>query len=253
MRDVVFHSAALARDMQYRVLSPTNMRAGQKLPVVYVLHGGGADFRQWSNESDVAHYAELGMILVMPQGDSSYYTNSAERPRDRYEDYIVKDLILDVENRLPVAGGRQNRAIIGVSMGGFGAVKLGLRHPDTFAFVGGISSVLDVPQRPFSIKRISQWRHHRSIFGPWGGQTQRDNDPLVLVRSTEPTTAPYFFFTCGEQEGFLPSNQQFAALLAHRNFRFEFHTGPGGHDWTQWNRWMPALFASLSAHLKHQS
>ena len=65
--------------------------------MLYLLHGGGGGFRDWSNYSDVAGYAERGLILVMPEGNSSYYTNSADRPQDRYEDYIVHDLIADVE------------------------------------------------------------------------------------------------------------------------------------------------------------
>jgi putative tributyrin esterase len=184
----------------------------------------------------------------MPEGHESYYTNSATRPEDRYEDYIVKDLITDVEARFPVATGRQNRSIVGVSMGGFGAVKLGLAHPELFNFAGGLSSAIDVPSRPFSLKRIQQWRSHRSIFGPWGGSTQRYNDPFVLARTADPIQTPYLFLSCGEQEGLLPANRQFAAVLSQRHIGHEFHTIPGGHDWNQWNGWLVQTFQSLREH-----
>jgi putative tributyrin esterase len=253
MRDVTFHSIALKRDMQYRAVLPARLALGQRLQVVYLLHGGGGGFRDWTNESEVAHFAEPGLLLIMPEGGSSYYTNSAGRPRDRYEDYIVNDLVADAESRFPVASGRANRAIVGVSMGGFGAVKIGLRHPELYAFAGGISSAVDVPRRRFSIKRIQQWRFHSEIFGPSGSQTRRDNDPFVLAGSANPETAPYFFLTCGEQEGLLPSNREFAALLKQRHFRYEFHTGAGGHEWKQWNGWLPSLFQSLTEHLGPRS
>jgi poly(3-hydroxybutyrate) depolymerase len=68
LRDVSFRSPALNRDMPYRVIMPVNVAPGAKLPVVYLLHGGGGDFRDWSNYSDVAHYAESGLMLVMPEG-----------------------------------------------------------------------------------------------------------------------------------------------------------------------------------------
>lgn len=249
MQDVSFYSNALHRYMQYRVILPSSIAADQKLVTVYLLHGGGGNFRDWSNYSDVARYAEDGVALVMPEGDSSYYTNSVDRPQDRYEDYIVNDLIADVESRWPVKTGRQNRAVVGVSMGGFGAVKLGLKHPELFIFVGGISSAIDVPSRPFSIKRIGQWRSHKSIFGAWGSPTRRENDPFVLVQSAHPAQAPYLFLTCGEQEGLLPANKKFAVLLEQHHFQFEFHTAPGGHDWNQWNRWLPEAFKSLLAHV----
>ena len=161
MQDVTFHSAALNRDMPYRAIFPAQIAPGQKLPVVYLLHGGGGNFHDWSNYSGVAQYAERGLILIMPEGNSSYYTNSADHPQDRYEDYIVHDLIADVERRFPALTGRANRAIAGPSMGGFGAVVLSLKHPDLFVFAAGMSSALDVPSRPFSIKRVGQWRQQR--------------------------------------------------------------------------------------------
>lgn len=249
MRDVTFHSATLGRDMQYRVIFPNNISVGQKLPAIYLLHGGGGGFRDWSNYSDVARFAEQRLILIMPEGHDSYYTNSATRPQDRYEDYIASDLISDVESKFPVAAGRQNRAIVGVSMGGFGAVKLALHHPELFVFAAGLSPAVDVPTRPFSVKRPLQWRHHRSIFGPQDGQVQRDNDPFVLVRSADPAKVPYLFLSCGEQEGLLPANRKFAFLLQQRHVGYEFHAVPGGHDWNQWNEQLASCFQSLLAHL----
>jgi putative tributyrin esterase len=249
LRDITFHSAALGRDMQYRVISPLQS-TGQTLPVIYLLHGGGGGYRDWSNYSDVARFTETGLLLVMPEGESSYYTNAVDPPQDRFEDYITYDLLTDVGKRFPVAPGRGNRAIIGVSMGGFGAVKIALRHPDLFAFAAGLSSAIDVPRRAFSIKRMHQSRHYTAIFGPAGSQTRHDNDPLVLVRTANPESAPYFFLTCGEQEGLLPANREFAALLEQRRFRYEFHTIRGGHDWNQWNGWLPQVFRSLSEHMK---
>ncbi len=154
-----------------------------------------------------------------------------------------------MESKFPVATGRSNRAIVGISMGGFGAVNLALRHPELFIFAGGISSAIDVPRRAFSIKRLQQSRHYNSIFGLSGSQTRRDNDPFVLARTANPEAAPYFFLTCGEQEGLLPANREFAALLEAKHFRYEFHTVPGSHDWNQWNAWLPSLFRSLAEHM----
>jgi len=253
LQDITFQSPALSREMQYRVIFPAKLSPGQKLPVVYLLHGRGGGYRDWSNYSDVARFAESGLLLVMPEGASSYYANAVDPPQDRYEDYIVHDLINDVSSRFPVAEGRANRAILGVSMGGFGAVNLALRHLDMFMFVGGISSAIDVPRRPFTIRRFQQSRHFNSIFGPHGSQTRRDHDPLILIRAADPNTAPYFFLTCGEQEGLLPSNREFASLLSQRQFKYEFHTVHGDHDWNQWNAWLPVVFRSLSEHLQADS
>lgn len=248
MQDVTFYSTSLERDMPYRVILPLILPAKKKVPVVYLLHGGGGGYRDWSNYSDVARFAEKGLILVMPEGNSSYYVNAVDRPKDRYEDYITKDLISDVEARFPVAPGRTNRAIVGISMGGFGAVTLALKHPDLLVFVGGISSALDVPSRPFSFHRIGQYRQHAAIFGSRGSRSRRDNDPYILARSADVSSMSYFFLSCGEQEGLLPANNKFVMLLRDRGFRYEFHSVPGGHDWAQWNARLPELFESLRLH-----
>ena len=245
MQDVTFRSSALGRDTTYRVILPASVPPGSKLAVVYLLHGGNGNFRDWSNYTDVARFAERDLLLVMPDADDSWYTNSVERPRDRYEDYITQDLVADVESRFPAAPGRANRAIAGNSMGGFGAVKLALRHPDLYAFAGGLSSALDVPGRPFSVARIRKYLHYRSIFGPWKSATRRENDPFALASSADPAKIPYFFLTCGEQEGLLSTNRSFAEILERRHFAYEFHVVPGGHDWPQWNARLDDLFRSL--------
>lgn len=249
-KDLTFFSTSLNRVMTYRVILPAALPPNQKLPAVYLLHGGDGTYRDWSNYSEVARYAEQGYLLVMPEGNNSYYTNAVDRPQDKFEDYIVKDLIADVESRFPVIVRRDSRAIVGVSMGGFGAVKIALKHPELYGFAAGLSSALDVPSRPFSIKRISQYRGHAQIFGLWGSATRRDNDPLVLVQTADPAATPYVFLSCGDREGLLAINRKFSNLLKQRAFHHEFHSVPyGNHDWNQWNSQLPAVFSALSQHL----
>ncbi len=101
MRDVTFHSVALNRDMPYRVVLPANIAPGQKLPVVYLLHGGGGGFRDWTNDSDVAAFCGAGRNPRHAGGQFLLLRQLCQRPEDRYEDYIVKDLIADVEGRFP--------------------------------------------------------------------------------------------------------------------------------------------------------
>ena len=122
--------------MTYRVYLPERVAADAKLSAVYLLHGCGTSFRDWSNDSDVGEYAAKGLVLVMVDGACSYYMNAALNPKDRYQDYLIHDLIADAESRLPIASDKQNRAVVGVSMGGFAAVNLALTHPDLFVFAG---------------------------------------------------------------------------------------------------------------------
>jgi putative tributyrin esterase len=249
MRDITFHSQALAREMQYRVFLPEKS-GDHKLPVVYLLHGGGGTFRDWSNYSYVSEFAADGLLLVMPQGDNSYYTNAVRPPQDRYEDYIVNDLAADVENRFPARTDRDGRAIVGVSMGGIAAVRLALVHPGRFAFAGGISPAIDVPRRRFTWRRLGQSRRFEKLFGPDGSETRRNNDPFFLARKADPKTLPYFYLVCGKQEGLIAPNREFADLLKRSGIAHEFHAVSGGHEWPRWDDDLPGLFAVLRKHLQ---
>jgi S-formylglutathione hydrolase FrmB len=247
MQDVTFYSQALHRAMQYRVFLPET--TAKNLRVVYLLHGGGGTFRDWSNYSDVAQFAGRDLLLVMPQGDYSYYTNAAARSQDRYEDYIVDDLAADVEGRFPARRDRAGRAIVGVSMGGFGAVKLALQHPDHYVFAAAMSPAIDVPRRRFTWKRFNQSRSFLEIFGAEGSDSRRNNDPFVLAQAADAKSTPYLYLTCGRLEGLLAPNQEFDSLLERRGIAHEFHSVPGGHEWNQWATQLPAVFKSLRQHV----
>lgn len=248
LRDISFHSPALGRKMTYRVIIPRSNWPQGNLPVVFLLHGGGGDYRDWSNYSDVSKHAATGLILVMPQGDYSYYTNAVSPPANRYEDYISLDLISDVERRFPIARERSRRAIVGVSMGGFGALKIAMDHPALFSFAGGLSPAVDVVRRPFSIRRVQQYQAMEAIFGPWGSTVRQSRDPFLAAMKVQPSTSPYFYLSCGEQEGLLAANREFVSIIAKRGLKHEFHVVPGGHDWNQWNRELDALFSTMAPH-----
>jgi putative tributyrin esterase len=235
--------------MTYRAFLPASITEGQKLPVVYLLHGGGGGFRDWSNNSNVSQYAGHGIVLVMPEGNSSYYMNAVQVEGDKYEDYITQDLIADVETRFPAKRDRENRAIVGVSMGGFAAIAYALTRPDLFIFAGAISPAVDVPSRRFSIKHADQWWRFRTVFGPLGSKDRQARDPFVLVQSANPRVTPYIYMTAGEQEPLLGPIRRFSARLREENFAYEFQTKPGGHDWTQWDQQIPGCFTSLVTRL----
>jgi putative tributyrin esterase len=249
-RDVNFYSSALHRNMTYAVYMPKDTR-GTRFPVVYLLHGCGGSFRDWISDSDVGAYAAKGLVLVAVDGDCSYYMNAALDAKDRYEDYFVHDVLVDAESRLPVLNGRERRAVVGVSMGGLAAVKLAFTRPDLFAFAGAISPAIDVPSRHFSWSRWSQSMRFRRIFGPVGSETRAHSDPFILVKTAESAKTPYLYITAGEQEPLLSPIRRFGVLLKQRNYAYEFHTRPGGHDWSEWASQVPGCLDSLVAHVQH--
>lgn len=169
-----------------------------------------------------------------------------------HEDYITKDLILDIESRFPARRDRERRAIVGISMGGFGAIDLVLVHPDPYAFAGALSPSIDMPRRRFNIRRFGQWWRMRMIFGPYESKERASRDPFELVQTMDPKKAAYIYMAVGEQEPLFDPNRRFAERLQQRGFAHEFHVKPGWHDWNQWNAQIPGCFDSLFSHLSAQ-
>ncbi|MCA1652351.1 MAG: hypothetical protein LC753_19515 [Acidobacteria bacterium] len=133
-------SAAVGKAMRYLVLVPEGYRASQRrYPVLYLLHGLYGDYMDWTTRTNVAEYTRtLPLIVVMPDGTNSWYTNSAAEGGARFEDYVLDDLVKDVESKYRAIRSRHGRAIAGLSMGGYGALKMALRRPGEFVFAGGL-------------------------------------------------------------------------------------------------------------------
>jgi putative tributyrin esterase len=142
------------------MILPEHLAAGQRLPVIYLLHGNGSGFREWSESSNLTALMHPPYMLILPEGHSSYFINSATRPEDHYEDFITQDLIADAEKDLPSSPQRDDRAIFGVSMGGFAAINLSFKHPDLYSFVGALSPASRRPRTrllfpsPFAVPRL---------------------------------------------------------------------------------------------------
>ena len=247
LHDTTFHSEALGRDVTYRVIAPASFQAEQRVRIVYLLHGLGRDFREWSEWSSIAELAAKGYVLVMPEGGASFYVNSAMVPQDRYEDFITHDLIGDAEKGLPRPVEPLDRAIVGVSMGGYGAIVLSLKHPGLYGFAGALSPPVEVTARPFRLLKLSNSLGFRRVFGPAGSATRIADDPFMLERKAEAGRTTFLFLSAGESEPLLEPIKRFEVLLQARNISHEFRTQPGGHDWAQWNAQLPELIKSLEA------
>jgi putative tributyrin esterase len=238
VRDSAFHSAALDREMKYRVLLPCFYQAGvERFPVLYLLHGLYGNYLNWSTLTNLKHYAEkYSLIVVMPDAGDSWYTNSAASAKDNFEDYIARDLVAEIDGKFRTLRERQARAIAGLSMGGYGALKIALRYPGNFALAGSLSGALDAPQDLGD--RVPPFRDQlMKVFGPAGSAVRRDNNVFSMLRGASAKDIPYFYLACGSADAdFLQVNREFAAKLSSRGVAYEYHETPGGHAWDYWNR-----------------
>jgi putative tributyrin esterase len=239
-QQVTFHSRALDREMNYWVVLPEGyqIHPSQKYPVLYMLHGHGGAPTESIQNSHLANYiGPHHWILVMPDGKDSYYTNAAERSADKFEDYIVQDLVTDVESKFQVDPRREGRMLAGISMGGFGAEKIGLRHPETYRLIGALSSPADATRRKFSYRRPVNSYVFWKNFGPMGSQTRKDNDPFLLVALSSTTQMmPFFYLGCGTQDNLEKVDHQLAKVFEEHQVPHTYREFTGGHDWHYWDR-----------------
>jgi putative tributyrin esterase len=236
-KDDTVASAALGRTMKYRVLLPDGYEGSdERYRALYLLHGLTGDYMDWSTRTDLAAIARsVPIVIVMPDGENAWYTNAADRG-PRFEDYIADDLVKDVENKYRVIRSRYGRAIAGLSMGGYGALKIGLKRPGIFVAAGGFSSALGVTDPKFDDDMVSFKDQLYRIYGPAGSDTRTSNDILLIAGKAKPETAPALYLDCGTSDGLLEESRGLAAILQKRGFSYEYHEVPGAHTWQYWNR-----------------
>jgi S-formylglutathione hydrolase FrmB len=242
-----FYSAALAREMPYEVVLPAGYAdSQQRYPVLYLLHGWQGDETNWVSLTHLVEDASAyKLIVVMPRAGNSWYVNSATRANDRYADYIFQDLIAQMDAHYRTIASPHERAIAGLSMGGYGAMLFSLRHPGAFAFAASISGAFAGPSGIESV--MPQLKPSTDeAFGAPGSTTRRQNDVDTLIRTVDRTQQPYFFLECGTSDPLLPSNRRVVEELSSRGFAYEYHELPGAHTWPFWDRALPAMLEVLS-------
>jgi putative tributyrin esterase len=246
VRDVRFHSASLEREMRYRILFPRGYEKGGRLAVLYLLHGIYGDYKNWDTRTSLHNYAHnLHLLIVMPDADNSWYTNSVSVPADKFEDYIVKDLVSEIDGKYRTIRERHARAIAGLSMGGYGAVKLALKYPELFAFAGSLSGAFNAT-RNLDVLRPEFREKLLAVFGSEGDTSRPENDVFSLLDKPHQIPYPYVYVACGTGDSFLETNRAFVRQLSARNFRYEYHETPGSHTWEYWDAALKPILRAIN-------
>ena len=237
---VRFQSKLVNTTLPYNVILPSDYDTSRttRYPVLYLLHGLTGHYNDWVQRSNVADYAaDYRMIVVTPEGNDSWYTDSATA---RYESYILNELIPDVQQRYRTIEARYGRSIAGLSMGGYGAIKFGLKSPSTFVFAASMSGAFGVTK--FTEKEVPElWKESLKLFGPLGSETRVANDLFEILGKLTPArinSLPYFYFDCGTEDSPLifPYNRELSGLMYEKKIPHEFRELPGDHSWGYWDR-----------------
>jgi S-formylglutathione hydrolase FrmB len=262
---VEFFAGSVGRTLKYNIALPAGYDSSQKrYPVLYLLHGLMGNYTQWA-QSAPEQAAHLDLILVMPDAGNSWYVNwsrSEEGQKNNWEDYFIQDLIPHVDGRFRTIAAREGRAICGLSMGGYGAVVLGLLHPDMFCSVGSHSGALNFAasnrRRLASGEavwviwedRLSDRADPRIAIEGFGTQRERTPsgdifltledctayDPFKLIPEISLENLPHIYLDCGLDDSLLSTSQEFALLLQENKIPYAYAQSPGEHTWEYWNR-----------------
>jgi len=239
-------SKLLGKAVDYSILYPVNYRrAGneeKRFSIIYLLHGLTGHHTNWIEKSGIALYAtRYDLFIVMVEGENGWYTDSATVPTDKFESYILQELMPDVEKRFRVSTEREGRAIAGLSMGGYGSLKFAFKFPSRFALAASMSGVLGAASWTDSeLKNLEFIRQSLlKTFGPVGSATRAENDLLKLTREVSATaikSLPVLYLDCGTEDVLFPGNRSYADLLVERKIPHEFRQLPGNHNWQYWDQ-----------------
>jgi S-formylglutathione hydrolase FrmB len=240
MRRASFPSTALGRDVAVAVQLPPSYGAGdRRYPVLYVLHGLFESQEFWEGRGLAAILEGLWtreqvpeLIVVAVDGGNSFFVNGRA---GRYEDLVTRDAIAYVESAYRVVPGRRGRALLGVSMGGYAALRIAFSHPDVFGAVCAHSAML-LEEAPTSALGARGWQmdaFHRAFGDPIDPALWSASDPLVLAGKAEARSAPALYFDCGAQDryGLFEGNENLHRRLAARAVAHEFAILPGDHGY----------------------
>ena len=236
-------SGLIQKALPYRVIQPAAYeRTEKRFPVLYLLHGLFGNCDNWIELTDILDYIEHHeLLIVAPDSGDSWYTDSAAAENEKFESYLTAELVPEIENAFRVNSTRQSRAVAGISMGGYGAFKFALKHSGRFILAAASSGAFHAARMNSGICGNAWPEYEESImrvFGEQGSETRTGNDAYKLVseiNNGQVSELPFFYFDCGDQDGFLNANREFAELLDNKQIAHVYRELPGGHEWPYWN------------------
>ena len=274
-KEIKFYSESVKRDMVINVVLPrayenTEMR----YPVLYLCHGLTSNFHEFEYVGVPEYLNRFDMIVVMVDVGNSWYVNwavSEEGETNNFADHVCKDVIGYVDKNYRTIPERKGRAINGISMGGFGAISLGLSHPDLFCSIGSHSGALgwakgqkeamEQGKKPWVIwEQLAEdtTTRYRDINLP-GYSTPKERtphgqpfvtpeqaaavDPFSLVLEIPKEKLPHIYLDCGDEDFLIKTTREFMQLLVENNIPFQFGQSGGIHEEDYWGREMSVSMA----------
>ena len=258
--EVNFISKCLMRVVTFNAIIPVDKfgpqaeNAEQKpLKTLYLLHGIFGNYTDWVNGTRIQAWAEANdLAVIMPSGENRFYLDD-EKSGELYGEFIGKELVEFTRKLFPLSDKREDTFIAGLSMGGYGAIRNGLKYAENFGCVIGLSAALvhdtwkdaDNSAPIFTFRR----NYYEAIFGEYDKVKGSDKDPkaLLLKLKEEGRPVPKMYLCCGTEDGLVTANRDFRDFLNENGVDLTYVEGPGKHDWDFWDAHIAAILAWAAA------
>lgn len=218
----------------------------QPYKTLYLLHGlYGSDDIFLANTSIQKFAEDNGIAIVIPCGENSFYVDN-ERAHAFYGEYVGQELLDITRNIFPLSHKREDTFIAGFSMGGYGAIRNGLKYSQNFSKIGMISSALitdDIVNYVSDDNVLRSRDFYESIFGDLNKLEGSDMDPKYLIENTD--DIPDIFMACGVDDFLYDKNVDFYEFLKSKNVEANFIESPGEHTWEFCDEYIKKFIKSL--------
>lgn len=256
---VNFMSKSLLRTVTVNVILPVDKlmpdesqeNSCKKFPTLYLLHGVMGNYTDWINGTGIQRWAEeKNLAVVMPSGENGFYVDH-EKIHSLYGEFIGKELVEITRKMFPLSEKREDTFIAGLSMGGYGALRNGLKYGDTFSHIAGLSSALIIEglekrtnEHPLFFERRD---YAEAVFGDLTRVKESDKNPewLATRRKAQGQIIPKIYMACGTEDFLLEPNRKLRDAFIADNLDLTYEEGPGGHEWDFWNRYMQRVLEWL--------
>jgi putative tributyrin esterase len=246
LTDVKFFSETLTLGCAMQVLLPQRTLADaqkkprKKLRTLYLLHGHSDDHTAWQRWTSIERYVEgLNLAVVMPAVHLSFYNDIAHG--GNYWQFISEEVPALVRDIFPLSSKREDNFVAGLSMGGYGAFKMALTHPERFAAAASLSGAVDIAEVVSEQKQDPMnkaWLEEmRTVFGDLSKVPGSKNDLFTLAkRVSKSPVKPRLYQCCGTEDDLYPQNVRFRDAVRKFPFDFTYEEGPGEHNWAYWDK-----------------
>ncbi len=226
-----FASEVLSKNVEFNAIIPEGCENGAK--TLYLLHGFSQNSTAWSRFSSIERYAKLNNIaVIMPDAAKSFYADMVYG--DKYFTHIAYEILEYTRKLFNLSTRRDDTFIAGLSMGGYGAVKIALRRPEIFSAAASLSGCLDIEAIVNKEPELS-----KIILGEDTDLSKSNENTVYLVKKMNGAPVkPKIYQAIGKSDFLYEGNQKFKQVIEKTDFEYFYEEGIGDHTWDFWDKYI---------------